>query len=449
MRSRFNNSPLQSTIWNIALIWAGAALPAMSLAQPSESENWNARFQATYIWQDKLPFQAAYSGPNSLSTDRETSYTFSATAYLGARPWPGAEVYFDPEAVAGVPLSGLHGLGGFTNGEIEKTAGPTLRLYRARLFLRQTFGLGGGSEDIDSDQNQLAGTVDKRRMVLTAGNLAVTDVFDRNAYAGDARTRFLNWAFLTYGAYDYAADSRGYTWGLALEWYRDAWAVRAGRFLLPNEPNQQALDPHFFEHYGDQIELEHAHAIGGEPGRLRILAFRNRAIMSRYQDALDLAGQVGGTPDLNAVRNEVQTKSGSGISLEQAISSDVGFFARASWADGKTETYAFTEIDRSLSGGALVKGSRWGRTQDTLGVALASNGLSPEHRAYLAAGGFGFFIGDGRIDYRPESIFETFYNVNAAKWAWVSLDWQRIHYPAYNADRGPVDVASVRLHTQF
>lgn len=428
---------------------AAAFLPAIGHAEAPEAEAWNAKFQATYVWQDKRPFSAAYSGANSLTTDKERSYSFTATAMLGWRPWAGGELYFNPEAAQGVPLSNLTGLGGFTNGEIARSSGPTLTAYQARLFLRQTWGMGGEQETVESAGNQLAGSVDKRRWVLTVGNLSVLDVFDGNAYSHDPRTQFLNWSLMTHGAYDYAADARGYSWGVALEWYHDDWVVRAGRFIQPKEPNQQALDPHIFQHYGDQIEVEHAHTLGGQPGKLRLLAFRNRARMSRFQDALDLAARTGGTPSIDEVRTGDQIKHGFGLNLEQAVSDDVGVFGRASWADGKTETYAFTEIDRSLSGGVLVKGTSWGRGQDSFGLALARNGLSKVHRDYLAAGGLGFFIGDGRLNYHPEIVFETFYSLNLTKAAWITLDWQRIRNPAYNADRGPANVASVRLHTEF
>ncbi|HQQ71528.1 MAG TPA: carbohydrate porin, partial [Alicycliphilus sp.] len=217
----------------------------------------------------------------------------------------------------------------------------------------------------------------------------------------------------------------------------------------PTLPNEQPLDLRILQHYGDQIEIEHAHTLGEQPGKLRLLAFRNRARMSRYQDALDLAARTGGVPSIDAVRNGVQVKRGFGLNLEQALSRDVGLFARASWADGKTEIYAFTEIDRSLSGGLLVQGGSWGRAQDSLGLALARNGLSRVHRSYLAAGGMGFFIGDGRLNYRAEQVYEAFYNLQLAKAAWLTLDWQHIRNPAYNADRGPVNVVSARLHTEF
>ena len=439
---------LQFEFRNLAVV-AGALLPAMTCGQTPAYEDWNARFQATYVWQVKPSFAAAYSGQNSLSTEREKSYSFTATAALGFRPWAGGELYFDPEVAQGVPLSNLTGLGGFTNGEMARASGSNPTLYRARLFLRQTWGMGGGSEPVESDANRLAGAVDRRRIVLTAGNLSVLDIFDNNAYSHDPRRQFLNWAFLTHGAYDYAGDARGFTWGAALESFHDEWAIRAGRFIQPKEPNQLQLDSRIFQHYGDQIEVERSHVIGSQPGALRVLAFRNRAVMSRYGDALGLAAQTGTAPDINAVRTGEQVKTGIGMDLEQAITPDVGVFSRAMWADGRTETYAFSEIDRSLSGGVLVTGGAWKRAQDSVGFALARNELSGAHRDYLAAGGLGFFIGDGRLTYRPENIVEAFYSMTVFKNTWATLDVQRIQNPAYNADRGPVEIGSIRLHTEF
>ena len=414
-----------------------------------EQENWNAKFQATYVWQRKRAFDAPYTGPMSLKPGQERSYSLTTTASFGYRPWAGGEVYLDIEGAKGIPLSGLTGLGGFTNGELAKTSGSKLKLYRARAFLRQTWNHGGEQEAVESEAGQMAGMVDKRRTVLTVGNMSVIDIFDGNAYSHDPRTQFLNWSLMTHGAFDYAADARGYSSGAVLEWYHDDWAVRFGRFIQPMEPNGQPMDYRIFKHYGDQLEVEHAHTLAGQPGKLRALLFRNHAVMTRYSDALDLAAQTGSVPSLSEARYGPQSKTGFGLNLEQALSDDVGLFARASWADGKTETYAFTEIDRSLSGGLLIKGRSWGRAKDTVGLGMARNFLSPTHRAYLAAGGLGPFIGDGRINYKPEEILEAFYSVALDKHSSVTFDWQHIRNPAYNADRGPVNTWAVRLHTQF
>lgn len=429
-------------------------LPGLAHAGDDISaEDWNAHLQSTYTWQNKHAFPAAYSGTNSLSPARELSYSWTTTLALGWRPWQGGELYFNPEAAQGVPLSGLTGLGGFTNGDMGRASGKTLKIYRARLFLRQSWPEGGeqqGEQDaVESAANQLAGMQSRRRWVLTAGNLSVLDVFDPNSYSHDPRTQFLNWAMMTYGAYDYAADARGYTWGAALEWYHDDWVLRAGRFIEPRQPNQQALDPKIWQHYGDQIELEHSHTLAGQPGRVRLLAFNSHLRMARYQDASALGALTGSTPDINLVRNSNQHKRGLGISFEQAVSAELGLFGRYSKADGKTETYAFTEIDQSVTAGAVLKGAAWQRAQDSVGLAVASNGLSAQRRAYLAAGGISFFIGDGALQYRQEQALEAYYNLAISKALALTLDWQRIRNPAYNAARGPVDVTSVRLHTEF
>jgi hypothetical protein len=423
-------------------------LAGTAQAQDVQEEAYGARFQTTYVWQRKYPFGAAYSGPNSLSPDIEKSYSFTATAALGARVWKGGELYFDPEVAQGVPLSGLTGLGGFSNGEIARTSGPTATFYAARLFVRQTWGLGGGRDAVESDANQLAGSVELRRLVLTAGKLSIQDLFDDNAYSHDPRTQFLNWSLMTHGAYDYAADSRGYSWGVALEYFHDEWALRGGRFTMPKESNGLALNPRIFDSFGDQIEIERSHQLRGQPGKLRLLAYRNQADMGGYRDSLADAGASGGTPDLATSRHK-RVKYGFGINLEQSLSSAVGAFARASWNNGEAETFTFTEIDRSFSAGVLIKGASWNRAADSVGVALVRNGISGPHRDYLAAGGLGFFLGDGRLGYHPETIFETFYSFGLAKDAWLSADFQRIFDPAYNADRGPVSVASARFHYGF
>lgn len=431
------------------ILVVGLVAPAQVGYAQDGPEETSAKFQATYVWQRKSPFDAPYSGSHSLSPEREKSYSFTATAALGTRTWKGGELYFNPEVAQGVPLSGLTGLGGFTNGEIARTSGPSATFYRARLFARQTWGFGGGSEKLESDANQLAGSVDRRRFVLTAGNLSVLDIFDDNAFSHDPRTQFLNWSLMTHGAYDFAADARGYSWGLALEYFQVDRRLRAGRFIQPKEPNQLALDPRIFKHYGDQIEIEQPYTWAGQPGKLRFLVFRNVARMARYQDALDLAAQTGGAPDINAVRTVERVKRGLGFNFEQEISSNVGLFGRASWADGQTETYAFTEIDRSLSAGVSLKGGAFGRASDSLGIAYVRNALSTAHRDYLAAGGLGFFLGDGALNYRPESILEAYYSLNVAKDTWFSADFQRISNPGHNADRGPASVVSARLHYGF
>ena len=411
-------------------------------------ERFNANFQATYISQIKPAFRAAYSGPNSLLPERESSYSSTITAYFGFRPWASGEIYFNPEMIQAVAFSKLHGLGGLTNAEQQKTSGPTPTFYRARLFLRQTVGLGGGQNEVDSGPNQLAGMLDKRRLVVTVGNLALIDIFDNNAFAHDPRTQFVNWSFFSHGAYDFAADARGYSTGIAGEYYDGDWVARVATFMGPVESNGLRLDRRITRHFGDQIELEHSHHLGDQPGKLRFLVFRNREVMGRFADAIVFAEINGGVPDVGNVRRE-NVKYGLGINLEQSLAPDMGLFARANWADGKSETYSFTEIESSLTAGIATKGNRWGRQMDTFGLAVAQNGLHQNHRNYLSLGGLGAFIGDGQLNYRFERILEAYYNFNVYKTTSVMLGYQRVVNPGYNHDRGPVNVGTLRLHTEF
>ena len=437
-----------------AMAMAGALLPTICAGEATDAEQTTARFQTTYNWQKHPAFSAAYSGPNSIIADSEKMYTLTATAFFGLRPWKNGELYFNPEMAQGVPFStNLVGLGGFTNGEITRAAGANPVLYRQRLFLRQTWNYGGGSEKIEAGLDQLAGVVDKNRFVLTVGNFSTLDVFDPNTYAKDPRTQFMNWGNWTYAAYDYAADARGFGWGFAAEWYRDDWVLRLGRMSGPQQPNGLPVDLALGKHYGDQFEVEHAHALGDQPGKIRVLGWRNRAVTASFKDALEWLnahpGEYSGPTALIEARNSERIKYGLGINVEQAISDTAGFFLRAMQADGRTETYAFTEVDGSLSTGLSFKGALWGRTEDTLGLSFARNTISGDRRRFLEAGGTSFFIGDGALHYRPETIFEGYYSLKAGKAIWLTTDFQRIRNPAYNADRGPISVYAIRLHAEF
>lgn len=443
---------LPCALWlNLAMAEETALAPQSAPSSQTENaeERFSAHLQGTYIWQYKPAFRAAYSGANSLVPQREKAYTFTSTAFVGARLWQGAEIYLNGEATQGVPFSNLTGAGSFSNGEFTRTSSTNPVFYRQRLFLRQTLNLGGGREVQEGEANQLAGAVDKNRIVVTLGNFSTLDMFDDNAYAKDPRTQFFNSSHMTYGAYDYAADARGFGWGAAAEWIQGDWAVRFARMSAPKDPNGLAVDDAIHKHYGDQLELEHSHTLAGQPGKIRLLGWRNRMVLARYQDALDLGAATNTTPSINAVRRTEQVKYGFGINLEQALHANLGVFLRAMWADGKTETMAFTEADRSVSVGTAIKGAFWHRPQDTLGLAYAWNGLSSARRQYLEAGGISFFIGDGKLNYRPEQILEAYYSAALFKGTSLSFNFQRMANPAYNADRGPVKFYGVRLHAEY
>ena len=416
----------------------------------------NIHGQTTYINQRYNNFTSSYSGENSLSSLKSMSYTWSGTLFLGARLAPNTDIYFNPEVVSGVPFSDLVGLGGFSNGEATKAAGLNAKFYSARAFLRQTINQEGDKVVLENDANQITQTVSSNRVVITAGQFSTLDIFDDSKYAKDPRIQFMNWGNMTYLAYDYAADARGYSTGLAGEWYLDNWVLRASRMLAPKNPNGRDLNWQIFNAYGDQFEVERQHNIADLPGKVSVLAYRNRMILARFQDATNyvIANNAQGTQAINNVRNNYQYKTGIGINGEQALTKDLGIYGRAFTSDGHTETMSFTEADNSVSVGMGLNGASWKRPYDTIGISMMQNGLSSFRRGYLQAGGVSYFIGDyagpgQTISYRPERIGELYYNALVVKNVLAGLNFQHINNPAYNSARGPVNILSFRIHAEF
>lgn len=451
---------------NFSLMRELADLASMEL----DEERWNAFGQATYIssWKPSMP--AAYTNlhgsSNSLLTQAERSFTGTVTGYFGWKVIDGSEVYLAPEMISEIPLSDLRGLGGsIQNFELQKSGSISATWYKSRFYLKQTFNFGGASEHVDSGPMQVAGWRDSRRLVFTLGNMSILDVFDKNTYSGDLRQQFFNMAFMTHAAYDFAADARGYTVGGAMELYFDDWTLRFGHYAPPQNPNQLGLDFRLFKFYGDQVELEHRHQLAGLPGALRLLGYRNHEWIGSFADAVtayqsnpannaancrnfhyDSTNNT--APDLCYVR-KTHDKVGIGINLEQAVSADVGLFFRAMYSDGRTEVDSYLSADRSLSVGSLINGQLWGRNKDAAGIGYGISGISPTHVDYLSKGGVDGFIGDGRIHYSPEQVVDVFYKLNLISSAWASFDYQHIAHPAFNADRGPVDVYGLRAHFEF
>ena len=416
----------------------------------------NVHGQTTYINQRYNNFTSSYSGQNSMSSLKSMSYTWSGTLFFGARIAPNTDIYFNPEVISGVPFSGLTGLGGFTNGEATKANGAQAKFYSARAFLRQTINQEGDKIVLENEANQITQTVSSNRVVVTAGQFSTLDIFDDSRYAKDPRIQFMNWGNMTYLAYDYAADARGYSTGLAGEWYLDNWVLRASRMLAPKNPNGRDLNWQIFNTYGDQIEVERQHNIGDLPGKVSVLAYRNRMILARFQDATNyvVANSAQGTQAINNVRNNYQYKTGVGINGEQALTKDLGIYGRAFTSDGHTETMSFTEADNSVSIGMGLNGTSWQRPSDSIGISMMQNGLSSFRRGYLQAGGVSYFIGDyastnQTISYRPERIGEVYYNALVVKNVLAGLNFQHINNPAYNSARGPVNILSFRIHAEF
>jgi high affinity Mn2+ porin len=406
---------------------------------------WTLHTQATTISQGNFAFHAPYSGTNSLSSESEARTSFTSTEFIGRRLWAGGSFYFNPEIIAGQGLSQTRGIAGFPNGEIYRVDDPSFKLVMSRLYFQQIWGLSGETEHLDSGQNQLAGDVAKKRATLVAGKFSLVDFFDHNAYSADARNQFMNWALFTNGAWDYAADTRGYTWGVYGEYNQPDWAVRAASVLEPRYPNQSEMDMRVGRANGDEVEAEWRYAGGDHPGKLRVLAYANQSDAGSYSDALSLSPA---NPDISRTRS-YRTKYGFGLNLEQTITPDLGLFSRAGWNNGTTETWAFSEIDRTFAAGLSLAGAKWGRAADRVGLAVVVNGLSPEHRQYLAAGGLGFLIGDGALHYAPEQIVETYYAFHVWRYWTLTTDAQGVKNPAYNADRGPVLILAERVHLEF
>lgn len=408
-------------------------------------EDWAVHAQATNVYQKNASFRSSYSGPNSLDARGDTEETTDLTLYAGLRLGRATELWINPEIDQGFGLADTTGMAGFPSGEAYKVGAHAPYLRVPRLFVRHVLALGAEAEAVEGAANQLAGSLPKDSLTITAGKFAVTDIFDGNRYAHDPRADFLNWAVIDAGAFDYAADPWGFTYGVAAELARGARSWRAGLFQLSPLPNDKIVKPRFGQ-YMLVGELEQRYQWRGHPGALRLLGFANKARMGRYDEAVAQAGP--GTPDLALVRRP-GWRAGLALNLEQELDAGIGLFARASANDGSKEAYEFTEINRSLAAGLVLEGARWGRDGDRFGVAAVANHLSGDARAYLARGGVGILIGDGALSYGAEKIVEAYYAARLAPWLNLSFDVQHASNPAYNKSRGPVPIYALRLHAQF
>jgi high affinity Mn2+ porin len=407
--------------------------------------------QSTFIFQGYPAFSAPYNGANSLPSGGQSRETWTTSLFLGVRLWRGGEFYFNPELLQGFGIANTTGAGGYPNGEAQKSNFPYPRFNPSRFFVRQEFGLGGETEKVEGEYGQLSGTKDVSRLTFQVGKFAVKDQFDTNDYAQDSRVDFLNWSIWASGAFDYAADRVGLTDGATAELNQKDWAVRAGYFLVPAVSNGNVADWNLFSRGEYVAEAELRFTPYNRPGVLKAGLFLNSVFAGSYGDAVTLAAASGTTADMTiAQTRQTRTKYGYYLNLQQELTDDVGVFGRWSWNDGQNEIMAFTDIDASLSLGASIKGTSWGRPDDRIGIAGALNMLSSAHIGFLAAGGFGPLVGDGQLPhYRPEKVIETYYALQLFKGLIATADYQLLLDPAYNADRGPVHVFSGRLHASF
>ncbi len=444
------------TRWVLAC--ALSCLSAMCLAQPPqqpdgtpdapppETERWNVFWQATSIGQYHGTFNSPYSGPFSLQNYPERDASLTTTLFFAFRLEQNTTLIFDPEIAGGRGFSGVNGLANSSNGELPRVASATPKPYIARLYLSHDFGWGTEKESTGSDENQLAGERSVDRYTVTVGRFTLTDFFDNNRYSHDPRTQFMGWAVMYNGAWDYPADVRGYTWGWVHELHLKNWSVRYASAAMPRVANGLRFDRRLFVNRGDVFEAEYRYNVGKRAGAIRAMPYMNRADAGSYADAIRLSRQTGGVPDITATRRNGTLKYGFGLNMEQEITKDVGIFGRFGWNDGKTESFAFTAIDRLATGGVSLAGTRWHRPFDTVATELTASGISGVHAQYLALGGHDFLIGDGSLQYAPEMIWESYYSARVVPGIFASFDLQHASNPAYNQQRGPVWIPSIRLH---
>ena len=409
---------------------------------PPDPQPWTLHMQSTVVGQGHPSFPAEYTGLNSLTTGTSVRETVSVDVTGSVRLWRGGEFFGDLLMWQGYGLNNSVGVAGFPNAEAYRVGKTYPDFFLCRAFIRETIGFGGETEAADDG---LGSTKNVRNLTLTLGHLSAKDIFDTNAYSNDGRSQFMNWVLVANGAWDYPADTLGFTNGAAAELNTHAWRGRLGIFQVSKVANGIRLDWNLAHAWSAVGEIERRCTPKGHPGALRLLAYDQRAHMGSFQAAIDNPS-LGENIYLTAA---YRYKYGFGINLEQEIRKNLGAFARLGWSDGKNQTYEFTDVDRTATAGLSLKGARWRRPQDTVGLAAVVNGISAVHRQYLAAGGLGITVGDGALDYRAEHIAETYYNWKIAKHFQLTLDYQFAQNPAYNHVRGPVDVLALRFHTEF
>ncbi len=416
--------------------------------------------QNTDVAQGDPGFPAKYSGPNSLNSNGEIRETITVDVLAGVRLWRGAEAHVDGLMWQGFGLSKTFGIEAFPDGDAYKAGTKIPNFTFARLFLRQTIGLGGPQEEVPDGPLTLAGKQDISRLTFTVGRLTPMDMFDDNTYAHDPHTQFLNWAMMNNLAWDYGQDTVGYTTGLAVELNEPGWALRYSFFQMPRVKNgftaddqilmwpRQGADGPFTRSWAMAVELERRHRIHGHPGAIRYLAWLDEADFASYQAATAILLARGAGADISAAR-AYHYKYGFGLNVEQEIAKDVGLASRLGWNDGHNEAWTYTDVNYTASVGVSVKGEGWRRPGDTVGVAGIVDGASRENQLFLEAGGTDMLDGDGRLNYGWETILEAYYDFRICQAARVALDYQFIANPAFNRDRGPVSVFGARLQWEW
>lgn len=407
--------------------------------------------QANFIFQTHPPFHALYSGKNSLSPDYEKATSRVLTLYAGYRFSDSAEFIVDVEEAGGAALSTGLGLAGNTDLDIVRNPLLSKAPYLARGIIHKVFALS--KEKVENDRNFLSlfKELPRRRLEVRFGKFGMVDFFDQNSVGSDTHFQFTNWTVDNNGAYDYAADTRGYTVGATADYEDRNWGFRFAEALMPKVANGIDLVWKPWQAHAENFEYEFRHGIiPNKSGVVRLLAFTNYANMGIYRDALaQFQKGLVPRPVITSHPWHITRKYGFGINLEQNLARHLTAFGRFGWDDGKTESFAYTEVDQTFAGGLRTKGGFWHRRFDRAGVAFVTNGICKDHQIYLADGGLGFLLGDGALRYGRENIVEAYYTAHFWRGIYIAPGVQHINNPGYNRDRGPVTVPTLRLHTEF
>ncbi len=422
-----------------------------SHAETADFEDSTVRFQSTYIWQKKPSFHAAYSGPNSLSPRYEKATSRVLTLYTGVRWNHSTEFLVDIEETGGAALSTGLGLAGFTNLDIVRNPQLSKAPYLARGIIHKVFALSGDTVENERSPLSLFDQLPRRRLEIRFGKFSMVDFFDQNSAGSDTHFQFLNWAIDNNGAYDYAADTRGYTVGLIADYEDRNWGLRFAEALMPKVANGIDLVWRPWQVHAENFEFELRRGfIPGKTGVVRLLAFTNYGNMGIYRQAVQQFEQgLTPVPDITHHPWHITRKYGFGVNLEEHLSSNLTAFARFGWNNGKTESFAYTEVDQTFQVGVGADGRLWRRGYDRAGMAFVTNGISSDHQNYLAKGGKGFLLGDGALNYGRENILESYYSGHLWRGIYTGPDLQYIVDPGYNRDRGPVLVPGWRVHLEF
>ncbi len=407
--------------------------------------------QVNIISQWHPAFLSPYQGPHSLSPQAQDASSRVLTLFTGLRLSGTTEVLCDVQETGGHGIGEALGLAGFTNLDVVRNPSLSKAPYVARLMIHQIIPVGRTKKPVDQNPFSVFRELPERRFEIRFGKFSLVDFFDANSYGTDSNFQFMNWTVDNAGTYDYAADTRGYTFAAMFEYHDRWWTVRFAEALMPKVANGIHADADLARARAENIEFElHRQTVDHQPGVLRLLTFVNHANMGDYQQAIDnfLAGLTP-KPEITAHPLQTTIKYGFGVNFEQPLNDWMGIFGRWGWNEGQHESYAYTEVDQTDQIGLGFSGKVWHRKWDRAGAVFVSNGISHEHQEYLALGGDGFLLGDGRLNYGRENIFETYYTLHAWRGIYPAFGLQHISNPGYNRDRGPVLVPTLRLHVEF